>query len=117
MNWAYHCEGAAATKCPAPIDPRLNWSSIDSVVYRPAGGAGQHTSRRLRLGGKRKPAGCVKSIPRFECGPRQLLSKHGRKGQGHIERVEQEMHHHHRDVTSPSLIGVAQRKRQRQQCE
>ena len=31
---------------------------IDFIVYRPAGGAGQHESQRLRLGGKQMPAGC-----------------------------------------------------------
>ena len=31
--------------------------AVDYVVYRPAEGAGQEKSRRLRLGGKQKPAG------------------------------------------------------------
>jgi hypothetical protein len=31
---------------------------VDFVVYRPAGGAGQHKSRRLRLGGKQTPILC-----------------------------------------------------------
>ena len=32
--------------------------AVDLVVYRPAGSAGPSAGRRLRLGGKRKPAGC-----------------------------------------------------------
>ncbi len=32
--------------------------TVDFVVYRPAGGAGRNESRRRRLGGKRKLAGC-----------------------------------------------------------
>ena len=31
---------------------------VDVVVYRPAGGAGPHKSRRLRLGGKQTPILC-----------------------------------------------------------
>ena len=31
--------------------------TVDLIVCRPAGRAGQHKSRRLRLGGKQKPAG------------------------------------------------------------
>jgi len=40
-----------------PLNHRFAWT-VDLIVYRPAGGAGQHESRRLRLGGKQKPAGC-----------------------------------------------------------
>jgi hypothetical protein len=36
----------------------------DLIVYRPAEGAGQSESRRLRLGGKQKHAGCPSIKPR-----------------------------------------------------
>jgi hypothetical protein len=53
--------------------PRL-YQTIDLIVYRPAGGAGYNESRRLRLGGQQKLAGCNKiNMPFTPREPRCVL--------------------------------------------
>jgi hypothetical protein len=53
---------------------------VDIIVYRPAGGAGQHKSRRLRLGGKRntvqKVAGTLR-VPSAEPQKAKLFEGYG----------------------------------------